>query len=406
MRGSLRLKRLTYATMALIALAGAIGTANADDLPDYMKPIAGRTASTPAETATKNVLALNSSMFELYGEAAKVFQKNILANHPVILGLFSGAGGRFILYRPGQPPLDAPPVPIVYQLMKSVAHSTMALAEVVGPYLDNPDDQSWRGPMLAFRSRMKSALDGLDLTPMQPDWRDNSRIILQNNIAFMDECLTKGVVSFAALKAFSEKQAPYLKLNVAWAAQTQIGHWMGVIADWKKLLGERLGQDLRRKQHDLRRAPEQYAVQRAGAVLRSGCHQRPVDPHRDDVVHNHAVRDARIADPHHRRPFRRCAVLWQLLSDGLRTDGRRRTGGDHRGRRQAWNEAVPASAGAVRLQAVADPGHPGAGTRVDRRPSLKPAVGRTSGPFPRASRAGDEKLPARECEQVLGYAKR
>jgi hypothetical protein len=237
MRGSLRLKRLTYATMALIALAGAIGTANADDLPDYMKPIAGRTASTPAETATKNVLALNSSMFELYGEAAKVFQKNILANHPVILGLFSGAGGRFILYRPGQPPLDAPPVPTVYQLMKSVAHSTMALAEVVGPYLDNPDDQSWRGPMLAFRNRMKSALDGLDLTPMQPDWRDNSRIILQNNIAFMDECLTKGVVSFAALKAFSEKQAPYLKLNVAWAAQTQIGHWMGVIADWKKLLG-------------------------------------------------------------------------------------------------------------------------------------------------------------------------
>ena len=238
MRGSLRLKRLTYATMALIALAGAIGTANADDLPDYMKPIAGRTASTPAETATKNVLALNSSMFELYGEAAKVFQKNILANHPVILGLFSGAGGRFILYRPGQPPLDAPPVPTVYQLMKSVAHSTMALAEVVGPYLDNPDDQSWRGPMLAFRSRMKSALDGLDLTPMQPDWRDNSRIILQNNIAFMDECLAKGVVSFAALKAFSEKQAPYLKLNVAWAAQTQIGHWMGVIADWKKLLGD------------------------------------------------------------------------------------------------------------------------------------------------------------------------
>jgi len=203
-----------------------------------MKPIAGRTASTPAETATKNVLALNSSMFELYGEAAKVFQKNILANHPVILGLFSGAGGRFILYRPGQPPLDAPPVPTVYQLMKSVAHSTMALAEVVGPYLDNPDDQSWRGPMLAFRSRMKSALDGLDLTPMQPDWRDNSRIILQNNIAFMDECLAKGVVSFAALKAFSEKQAPYLKLNVAWAAQTQIGHWMGVIADWKKLLGD------------------------------------------------------------------------------------------------------------------------------------------------------------------------
>jgi hypothetical protein len=176
-------------------------------------------------------------MFELYGDAAKIFQKNILSKHPVILGLFSGAGGRFILYRPGQLPLDAPSVPIVYQLLKSVGHSTMVLAEVVGPYIDNPDDQSWRGSMLAYRSRMMSALDGLDLTPMPPDWLDNNRIILENNLAFMDECLTKGTVPVAALKAFSEKQAPYLKLNIAWAAQTQVAHWMGVIADWKKLLG-------------------------------------------------------------------------------------------------------------------------------------------------------------------------
>ena len=152
-------RSIMHAALASIALAGAIGMANADELPDYMQPIAGHPTSTPAETATKNVLALNSSMFELYDSAARVFQKNILNNHPIILGLFSGAAGRFILYRPGQPPLDAPPVPIVYQLMKSVGHSTMALAEVVGPYLDNPDDQSWRGPMLAFRSRMKSAPD-------------------------------------------------------------------------------------------------------------------------------------------------------------------------------------------------------------------------------------------------------
>ena len=93
MRGSLRLKRLIYATMASIALAGAIGTASAGDLPDYMEPIAGHTASTPAETATKNVLTLNSGMFELYGDAAKVFQKNILSKHPVILGLFPEPAG-------------------------------------------------------------------------------------------------------------------------------------------------------------------------------------------------------------------------------------------------------------------------------------------------------------------------
>src|SRR6478752_8539871 len=167
------------ALLSAAALLWSVPAARADDLPPELRVIVTPDLpADPAQTADNNVLALNSAMFDLYGASGAIFQANFLAHHPVILALFSGAGGHFILYRPGQPPLDAPPVPIVYQLMKSVGHSTMALAEVVGPYLDNPDDQSWRGPMLAFRSRMKSALDGLDLTPMQPDWRDNSRIIL------------------------------------------------------------------------------------------------------------------------------------------------------------------------------------------------------------------------------------
>ena len=224
-------------TTASILLSAASLAANADDLPDYMQPIAGHTESSAADTATKNVLALNTGMFDLYDTAAKSFQKNILSRHPVILALFSGAGGHLILYRPGMAPLDAPSVPMVYQLLKSVGHSTMALTQVVGPYLGNSADQSWRGAMLAYRSRMQSALDGLDNTPMPPEWRDNNRLILKNNIAFMDDCLAEGAISFAALEGFAKKQAPYLKLDVAWAAETQVHHWMTVLADWKKTLG-------------------------------------------------------------------------------------------------------------------------------------------------------------------------
>jgi len=236
MRARSFLQTLIYTTLTSIVLAGLGATGKAQDLPPYMAPISGRTVSSPAETAMNNVLALNTSMFELYDNAAKIYEKNILSKHPVILGLFSGAGGRFILYRPGMAPLEAPSVPIVYQLLKSVDHSTMALAQVVGPYLESPDDQSWRGPMLAYRARMQSALDGLNETPMPPDWRDNDRTILRNNIAFMDDCLAKGI-SFAALEAFARKQAPHLKLDVEWAAQTQVAHWMKVLAEWKTMLG-------------------------------------------------------------------------------------------------------------------------------------------------------------------------
>jgi len=36
---------------------------------------------------------------------------------------------------------------------------------------------------------------------------------------------------------FAKKQAPLLKKNIAWAAQTQVAHWMNVIAGWKQMLG-------------------------------------------------------------------------------------------------------------------------------------------------------------------------
>ncbi len=208
----------------------------------------------------------------------------------MILGLFSGAGGRFILYRPNMPPLEAPQVPIVYQLLKSVGHSTMAVSEVVLPFVDNPADLSWRSSMLAYRSRMQSALDGLDATPIQPEWRDTVRTILQNNIAFMDDCVAKGVIAFAKLEEFGKKQSPDLARIVSWAAQTQVDHWMAVIARLEEDARQRLGEDLRGQQHDLRRPPEQHPVQRARAILRSGGDQRPADADRDDLVHDDAGR--------------------------------------------------------------------------------------------------------------------
>ena len=226
------------ALLTSVAIVWCGGQAQGAEVPAYLKPIVGTQTASPAEVGTKNILQLNASMFELYDASGKIFQRNFLAQHPVILGLFSGAGGRFILYRPGMAPIDAPPVPIVYQLMKSVGHSTMALAEVVMPYIDSPNDPSWRAPLAAYRSWMQSALDGLDATPMREDWKPTNRAILQNNIAFMDECLAKNAITTDALAAFAKKQGPLLKENIAWAAETQVGHWMDVIGGWKQMLGD------------------------------------------------------------------------------------------------------------------------------------------------------------------------
>lgn len=210
----------------------------AADIPDYMKPISGNLPAPTAEAlATKNVLQLNTSMFSLYENAGMAFRQNILANHPIILALFSGAGGRMILYRPGQAPVDAPSVPVVYQVMKSLGHSTMAISEVVMPYVDKPDDKTWVAPMRAYLTEMKNALDGIGVAEMPTEWRANSKSILDNNIAFMEDCLSKGVIKMEALQAFAKTQGPFLKKAVNWAASTQVKHWMGVLDGWKKELG-------------------------------------------------------------------------------------------------------------------------------------------------------------------------
>jgi hypothetical protein len=225
------------ACAALLATVGLGSLGHAADLPDYMQPIAGVVTVSPTEVANDNLLALNRSMFQLYDETGKLLQRNILAQHPVILGLFSGAGGRFILYRPGMAPLEAPPVPMVYQLLKSVGHSTMAVSEVVAPYIDNPANQAWLASLLAYRSQMQSALDTLDRAELPPDWRAVPRTILQNNVAFMDNCAKKGAITMADIQDFAKRQGPSLKKVIAWAAQTQVAHWMTVIGDWKKMLG-------------------------------------------------------------------------------------------------------------------------------------------------------------------------
>jgi hypothetical protein len=175
-------------------------------------------------------------MFELYGSSGQIVQRNLLAQHPVILGLFTGAGGRFILYRPGMPPLDAPSVPGVYQLLKSVGHSSMVLPVLVGPFIGKTGGQPWRTSLQTYRVRLQAALDTLDQTDMPPDWRAEVRAIIQENIAFSDACLNNGI-NYATIKQFGERQGPRLKKIVAWAAETQVAHWMGVIADWKRQLG-------------------------------------------------------------------------------------------------------------------------------------------------------------------------
>jgi hypothetical protein len=172
------------AALTLLGVGLAIVPAHGGDVPEFLRVvIADGQPATPCAVAQQNILVLDTCMIDIYEGALAQYKHNMRESVPIILALFSEAGGRMILYRPGHEPLIADPVPIVYQLTKSVLHSSMAVYQLVAPYMAKPSDKSWHGPRQAFRTRCQTALESLDGSNLTTEDRAILEAILKGNLA-------------------------------------------------------------------------------------------------------------------------------------------------------------------------------------------------------------------------------
>ena len=211
----------------------------ADPIPDFMKiVVASGPTATPAEVATQNAVQLDNSMMAIYDRAHGTFQQNFVAQTPIIMALFTNAGGNWILYRPGQPPLIAPQVPVGYQIVKGVSHSAMAIYQIVAPYVGNPADPSWLAPLTVWCAQQKGVLATAGDLDLPADVKDAVKGILNANIGFMETSLKNKTFTADELTKFARSLEPFLGKTIGYAAKTQVTHWMGVMDDWKKLLGD------------------------------------------------------------------------------------------------------------------------------------------------------------------------
>jgi hypothetical protein len=226
------------ACVAILGLAIAGIPVHGDDVPEFLRVVsADRKPASERSVAERNVLSLDTSMMDIYEGALAQYKHNMRQRVPIILALFSEGGGKMILYRPGHEPLIAEPVPIVYQLTKSVSHSSMAVYQLVAPYLSDPSDKSWHGPMEVFRTRCQTALASLNGLDLSADDRSVLETILKRNLEFMDESLKSGTFNAEQLTKFTHATARYFGQTIGIAARAQVAHWMNVVGEWKKLLG-------------------------------------------------------------------------------------------------------------------------------------------------------------------------
>ena len=189
------------------------------------------------QIATQNILELNVGMFKRYDGALLDFQNEFLSKHPFILALFSGSGGKMMLYRPGKPVEEAPQVPVIYQVLKSTGHSTLAISQVILQSINKNDKTRWREAISSYLVDMKKAVLSLDEVTMNETWRPTVRSILNANIDYMTMVLDKNQLTLSDLDDFGQKTKPTLKKIISWSAQTQVNHWMTVLDQWKTDLG-------------------------------------------------------------------------------------------------------------------------------------------------------------------------
>ncbi len=233
---------LAAATVLCMQPAARADDAKAQAVPDFMKIVV---ANDPDEIPTKDQLAfsnvydLNEGMFPIYEKRIALYRKHFLARQNLIMALFSAKGGRFILYRAGKPPLEAPSPPQVYRLAKSVGHCAMVTEDLCGPYTTNSaTNQEWVSEMTAYRTRVQTALDSLDGCDISTDDRELLRDTLKQIAAFQDKCLKNKSFTYDDVQTYARTIEPNLEKLIGVASSNQVAHWFKVMEEWKALLGK------------------------------------------------------------------------------------------------------------------------------------------------------------------------
>ncbi len=240
-RFSHRALRLLTAVSVPLMLMAPFAQA-ADTVPSFMQEVAVNEGPPPpaSQIAFNNVYRLNDSMFDIYGNSLAMFQQHLRDRHPIILGLFSAKGGRFVLYRPNHEPLEAPSPPAVYRMAKACGHCGMATYEIVAPYCGGQAkvDSSWKGTMQWYRTQVQTALDSIESLDTTTENRELFRKSLNHVATFMDKCLKEGDFTYQDVETYARGFKPIAAELIALASSTQVGHWYKVLEEWKQLIGK------------------------------------------------------------------------------------------------------------------------------------------------------------------------
>lgn len=213
--------------LALLGVTSAHGAGSGSLVIDQMQ------VDKPTEAATR-LYTLDSTMQRNYADTQRLIGEK---QSPVILAMFNGVGGQYILRRNGQK-IAAEPVPALYQQIKSVSHTIVGVYEIIAPYFANSETGNWRPKLTEYNQMLKEALATLGNVGMPPEVEANCRTILQGDIDYTDKILKEGSFSAESFSAYAKSILPAISENVALAGKLQVDHFEALVTKWRKEMGE------------------------------------------------------------------------------------------------------------------------------------------------------------------------
>jgi hypothetical protein len=186
------------------------------------------------EQAAQRLYAIDDKMQQNYTATQRLVGEK---QSPVILVIFNGVGGKYILRRNGQE-TEVQPVPELYQQIKSVSHTLVGVYEILSPYFDSPQDGNWRPKLTEFNQMLKDGLATLGQVGMPPDVEQNCRTILQGDIDFTDKVLKTGTYTAEDYSAYASSVWPSVEANIQLAAKLQVDNFEALLTKWRKEMGE------------------------------------------------------------------------------------------------------------------------------------------------------------------------
>lgn len=190
--------------------------------------------------ADQTIMALNPEMFTILEQQQNLYQQKLLATHPIIVALFNQTGGQFILYRPHQVPLQAPPLPeaLDYKLAAAVQHSAMAAYELGMQGYNNPNaTPSWQVKMQSLSEQIMLAQNNVTSLNVSAQEKHLFLLILNQANTFMTERLKQNTLSLSELNTYAQALKPNLEQLSHIIASAQVNYWLNIVSSWKHLLG-------------------------------------------------------------------------------------------------------------------------------------------------------------------------